>query len=155
MNQLEFSYEESGAVKKIDQLLQVWKQIVGMTNESFSCKVTPKYMAWRAKKVEDMVIPSGTEDVQFMEESPKVPFELEIAKQAFEEEKKKMRIESRKQQVKAKKWQEQAKIQEDRLRKMSMSHETSQKNYKKLNEDMVKLERKFKYASLTASLGLP
>ena len=38
---------------------------------------------------------------------------------------------------------------------MSMSHETSQKNYKKLNEDMLKLERKFKCAGLRASLGLP
>ena len=38
---------------------------------------------------------------------------------------------------------------------MSMSHETSQKNYKKLNEDMVKLERKFKYVDLRASFGLP
>ena len=46
-------------------------------------------------------------------------------------------------------------MQEDRLRKMSISHETSQKNYKKLNEDMVKLEKKFKYAGLRASIGLP
>ena len=46
-------------------------------------------------------------------------------------------------------------MQEDRLRKMSINHETSQKTYKKLNEDMVKLERKFKYAGLKVSLGLP
>ena len=38
---------------------------------------------------------------------------------------------------------------------MSVSYETSQKNYNMLNEDMVKLERKFKYVGLKASLGLP
>ena len=46
-------------------------------------------------------------------------------------------------------------MQEDRLRKMSVSYETSQKNFKMLNKDMVKLDRKFKYAGLRASLGLP
>ena len=50
-----------------------------------------------------MVIPVGIEDVQFEEELPGMPSELEIAKQMFKEEKKKMRIESRKQQEKAKK----------------------------------------------------
>ena len=39
--------------------------------------------------------------------------------------------------------------------KMSVNYETSQKNFKMLNEDMVKLDRTFKYASLRASLGLP
>ena len=46
-------------------------------------------------------------------------------------------------------------MQEDRLRKMSANYETSKKSYKKLNEDMVKLERKFKYAGLRPFLGLP
>ena len=66
-----------------------------------------------------------------------------------------MRIESRKQQEKTEKWKEYAEVQEDRQRKMSVSYETSQKNFKMLNEDMVKLDRKFKYAGLRASLGLP
>ena len=52
------------------------------------------------------------EDVQFEEELPEMPSELEIAKQMFEEEKKKMRIESHKQQEKAKKWKEYAEVQE-------------------------------------------
>ena len=38
---------------------------------------------------------------------------------------------------------------------MSINYETSQKNFNVLNEDMVKLDRKFKYAGLRASLGLP
>ena len=102
-----------------------------------------------------MVIPFEIEDVQFEEELPEMPSELEIAKQMFEEEKKKMRIESRKQQEKAEKWKEYAEEQENRLCKMSVSYETSQKNFKMLNEDMVKFDRKFKYAGLRASLGLP
>ena len=97
LSQLEFSYEESGAIKKVDQLLQIWKQIVRMSTGNLSCKVTPEYMVWRAKKVEDVIIPLGMEDVQFEEELLEMPSELEIAKQMFEEEKKKMRIESRKQ----------------------------------------------------------
>ena len=84
-----------------------------------------------------------------------MPSELEIAKQMFEEEKKKMRTESRKQQEKAKKWKEHAEVQEDRLRKMSVSYETSQKNFKMLNEDMVKLDRKFKYAITGHPLASP
>ena len=77
-----------------------------------------------------------------------------VMTQIFEEKKKKMRIESRKQQEKVEKWKEHAEVQEDRLRKMSVSYETSQKNFKILNEDMVKLDRKFKYAGLRASLDL-
>ena len=46
-------------------------------------------------------------------------------------------------------------MQENRLRKMSANYETSTKNYQQLNEDMVKLERKFKYTGLRTSLGLP
>ena len=125
LNQLDFSYEELGAMKKVDQLLQVWKQTVRMSTGNLNCKVTPEYMVWRAKKVEDMVIPPGMEDVQFREESPEMLSEFEIAKQMFEEEKKKMRIESRKQQEKIEKWKELAETQKDWLRKMSVSYETS------------------------------
>ena len=65
-----------------------------------------------------------------------------------------MRIESQKQQE-AEKWEEQAEMQEDRLCKMSLNYETFKKDNQKLNEEMVKLERKFKYVGLKASLGLP
>ena len=66
-----------------------------------------------------------------------------------------MRIISRKQQEEIERWREQAEMQEDRLQKMSINYEASKKNYQQLNEDMVKLERKFKYAGLRTSLGLP
>ena len=125
LSQLDFSYEESGALKKIDQLLQVWKQTVRMSTGNLSCTVTSEYMVWKAKKIEDVVISFGMEDVQFEEELPEMPSELEIAKQMFEEEKKKMRVEGCKQQEKAAKWNEHAEVQEDRLRKMSVSYETS------------------------------
>ena len=90
-------------MKKVDQLLQVWKQTVKMSTGNLSCKATPEYMVWRANKVEDVVIPFGMEDVQSEEELPEMPSELEIAKQMFEEKKKKMRIEGRKQQEKSRK----------------------------------------------------
>ena len=44
LSQLDFSYEESGAMKKVDQLLQVWKQTVRMSTGNLSCTVTPEYM---------------------------------------------------------------------------------------------------------------
>ena len=62
---------------------------------------------------------------------------------------------SRKQQEEIERLREQAEMQEGRLWKMSTNYETSKKNYQQLNEDMVKLERKFKYAGLRTSLGLP
>ena len=101
LSQLDFSYKESGAMKKVDHLLQVWKQTVRMSIGNLSCKVTSEYMVWRANKVEDVVIPFEMEDVQSEEELPETQSELKIAKQMFEEEKKKMRIEGRKQQEKA------------------------------------------------------
>ena len=108
-----------------------------MSTGNLNCKVTPEYMVWRAKKVKNMVIPLGMEDVQFMEESSEMPSEFEIAKQIFEKEKKKMRIESCKQQKKAKKWKELAEAQKDRLCKISVSNEESQKNYKMLDRKSV------------------
>ena len=93
---------------------------------------------------------------EFVEKIPQEgSFDLEIAKQVFKDEKKKMRMVSRKQQEEIERWREEAEMQEDRLRKMSPNYETSKKNYQQLNEDMVKLERKFKYAGLRTSLGLP
>ena len=83
-------------MKKVDQLLQVWKQTVKMSTGNLNCKATPEYMVWRANKVENVVIPFGMEDVQSEEELSEMPSELEIAKQMFEKEKKKMRVESRK-----------------------------------------------------------
>ena len=65
-----------------------------------------------------------------------------------------MRIESQKQQE-VEKWKEQAEMQEDRLCRMSLNYETSKTDNQKLNKEMVKLERKFQYAGLKASLGLP
>ena len=97
LSQLDFSYEESGAMKKVDHLLQVWKKMVRMSIGNLTCKVTPEYTVWKANKAEDLVIPFGMEDVESEEELFEMPSELEIAKQMFEEKKKKMRIESRKQ----------------------------------------------------------
>ena len=118
-------------------------------------KFTAEYAIWKVRRSRNLVIPPAIE-AEFVEETPQEGLsDLEIAKQVFEEEKKKMRMISQKQQEEIEKWREEAEMQEDRLRKMSTNYETSKKNYQRLNEDMIKLERKFKYAGLKTSFGLP
>ena len=83
------------------------------------------------------------------------PSDLEIAKQVFEGEMKKMRIKSRKQQEKTKKWKKQAETHEGRLCRMSSDYDNAKEDKKRLNEEINVLKKKFKYASLKTSLGLP
>ena len=80
---------------------------------------------------------------------------MEIAKQVFDEEMKKMRVKSRKQQEKTERWKEQVGTHESRLRKMSTDYDKAKKDKKRLNEEINVLERKFKYAGLRMSHGLP
>ena len=80
---------------------------------------------------------------------------MEIAKQVFDEKMKKMRVKSRKQQEKIERWKEQAKMHEGRLREMSTYYGKDKEDRKRLNEEINVLERKFKYAGLRTSLGLP
>ena len=80
---------------------------------------------------------------------------MEIAKQVFDEEMKKMRIKSWKEQEETERWKEQAKMNEGRLRRMSTDYGKAKEDRKRLNEEINGLERKFKHASLRASLGLP
>ena len=83
------------------------------------------------------------------------PSDLEIAKQVFDEEMKKMRVKSRKQQEETERWKEQAEMHEGRLRGMSTDYGKAKEDRKRLNEEINVLERKFKYAGLRTSLGLP
>ena len=64
----------------------------------------------------------------------------------FDEEMKKMRIKS---------WKEQAKMNKGRLFRMSTDYGKAKEDGKRLNEEINGLKRKFKYAGLRASLGLP
>ena len=68
---------------------------------------------------------------------------------------KKMRIKSRKQQKEIEKWKKQAKTHKGRLRRMSTDYGKAKEDKKRLNEEINVLERKFKYASLRMSHGLP
>ena len=93
---------------------------------------------------------------ELIEEIPQEgPFDLEIAKQLFEAKIKKMRIKSRKQQEEIEKWKEQAETNESQLRRMSTNYGKSKEDKKRLNEEINVLERKFKYAGLRMSHGLP
>ena len=66
-----------------------------------------------------------------------------------------MRINSRKQQEKTERWKEKAEMHEGRLRRMSTDYGKAKEDRKRLNEKINVLERKFKYAGLKTSLGLP
>ena len=83
------------------------------------------------------------------------PSDLEIAKQLFEAEMKKMRIKSRKQQEKIEKWKEQAETHRGRLHRMFIDYGKAKEDKKRLNKEINVLERKFKYAGLRMSHGLP
>ena len=50
---------------------------------------------------------------------------------------------------------EQAKTHEGRLRRMSTDYDKAKEDKKRLNEEINMLERKFKYAGLRMSHGLP
>ena len=66
-----------------------------------------------------------------------------------------MRIKSRKQQNEAERWKEQTETHKSRLRRMSTDYCKAKKDKKRLNEEINVLERKFKYAGLRMSYGLP
>ena len=118
-------------------------------------KVTSKYTVWKTQRSRDLVLPSVVEG-EPTEGTPKEgPSNLEIAKQVFEEEKKKMRQESLRAQEEVEKWKDCAEMHEDRLRKMIVNFDKSKKDKKRLNDEINKLEKKFKYSGLRASLGLP
>ena len=68
---------------------------------------------------------------------------------------KRMRVKSRKQQEETEKWKEQAKMHEGRLRRMSTDYGKAKEDKKRFNEKINVLERKFKYAGLKMSHGLP
>ena len=68
---------------------------------------------------------------------------------------KKMRIKSRKQQGETEKWKKQAETHEGRLRRMFTNYGKAKKDKKRLNEEINVLEKKFKYAGLKRSYGLP
>ena len=68
---------------------------------------------------------------------------------------KKMKVKSRKQKEKTERWKEQAEMNKDRLRRMSTDYGKAKKDRKRLNEEINVLERKFKYAGLRTSHGLP
>ena len=95
-------------------------------------------------------------DREPIEEAPQEgPSDLEIAKQVFDEEMKRMRVKGQKQQDETERWKEQAEIHEGRLRRMSTDYGKAKEDRKRLNEEINVLERKFKYAGLRTSLGLP
>ena len=81
--------------------------------------------------------------------------DLEIAKQVFDEETKKMRVKSQKQQEEAERWKKQVETHESRLRRMSTDYGKAKEDKKRFNEKINVLERKFKYAGLKMSHGLP
>ena len=83
------------------------------------------------------------------------PSHLEIDKQVFDEEMKKMRVKSQKQQEEIERWKEQVETHKGRLPRMSTDYGKAKKDKKRLNEEMNVLERKFKYAGLRMSHGLP
>ena len=153
--QLEFSYDDSMASKEIDRIVKSWKQTFRVDTGLVGNKVTMEYAVWKTRRPRDLMIPPMMEKEPIDEIPQEGPSDLEIAKQLFEVEMKKMRIKSRKQQGETEKWKKQAETHEGRLRRMFTDYGKAKKDKKRLNEEINVLERKFKYAGLRMSYGLP
>ena len=141
------------ASKEIDRIVKSWKQTFRVNTDLVGNKVTMEYAVWKVRRPRDLMIPP------MMDRKPITPQEgpsdLEIAKQVFDEEMKKMKVKSRKQQEEIERWKEQAEMNEGRLCRMSTAYGKAKKDKKRLNEEINVLEKKFKYAGLRTSLGLP
>ena len=150
---MEFSYDDPMASKEIDQIVKSWKQAFRVNTGLVGNKVTMEYVVWKARRPQDLMIPP------MMDREPIVPQEgpsdLEIAKQVFDEEMRKMRIKSQKEQEETEKWKEQAEMNEGRLRRMSTDYGKAKEDWKRLNEEINVLERKFKYAGSEHPLASP
>ena len=114
-----------------------------------------EYATWKAQRSRDLMIPPMMEREPINEVSQEGPSDLKITKQVFEGEMKKMRIKSRKQQEETERWKKQAETHEGQLRRMSTDYSKAKEDKKRLNEEINVLERKFKYAGLRMSHGLP
>ena len=153
--QLEFSYDDSIASKEIDRIVKSWKQTFRINTGLVGNKVTMEYAVWKARRPQDLMIPSMMEREPIDKVPQKGPSDLEITKQVFEGEMKKMRVKSRKQKEKTKRWKEQAETHKSRLHRMSTDYGKANEDKKRLNEEINVLEMKFKYAGLRMSHGLP
>ena len=134
------------APKEIDRIVKSWKQTFRVNTCLVGNKVTMEYALWKARKPRDLMSPL------MMDREPIAPQEgpsdLEIAKQLFDEEMRKMRIKSRKEQEETERWKGQVEMNEGRLQRMSIDYGKAKEDWKRLNEEINGLEKKFKHAGL-------
>ncbi|XP_052489796.1 uncharacterized protein LOC128042489 [Gossypium raimondii] len=83
--QSEFSYKCDGYKKKIREMTNAWRQTHRLKRLSVGPSMTPEYISWLGRRVNDNIPVPGQGDSQLVEKHVHmVPSELEIIKQDFE-----------------------------------------------------------------------
>nr|XP_012466345.1 unnamed protein product [Gossypium raimondii] len=83
--QSEFSYKCDGYKKKIREMTNAWRQTRRLKRLSIGPSMTPEYISWLGRRVNDNIPVPGQGDSQLVEKHVHmVPSELEIIKQDFE-----------------------------------------------------------------------
>ena len=95
--QLEFSYDDSMASKKIDQIVKFWKPTFRVNTGLVGNKITMEYTVWKARRPWNLMTFSMMDRESINEIPQKGPSDLEIAKHVFDEKMKRMKVKSRKQ----------------------------------------------------------
>nr|XP_012466406.1 unnamed protein product [Gossypium raimondii] len=83
--QSEFSYKCDGYKKKIREMTNAWRQTHRLKRLSVGPSMTPEYISWLGRRVNDNIPVPGQGDSQLVEKHVHmVPSKLEIIKQDFE-----------------------------------------------------------------------
>ena len=81
---MEFSYDDSMASRKIDHVVNSWKQTFRINTGLVSNKVTMEYAVWKARRPQDLMILPMMDRELINKVRQEGPSNLEIAKQVFE-----------------------------------------------------------------------
>ncbi|MFQ6629962.1 hypothetical protein Gotur_007686 [Gossypium turneri] len=84
--QCEFSYKDNGYKKKIQEMSSAWNQTRRMKRLTVGLIVTPEYIEWWGRRINDNISGPSQGDIQPTQKHPQVvPSELEIIKQILKE----------------------------------------------------------------------
>ena len=83
LNQFEFMYGQSREIKEVNHLVFAWKHPHWMRLGNILEKVTPEYVVWRSKKIEDIVLLPSRMKVPTLDPPPRQPYETEIVRSKF------------------------------------------------------------------------
>ncbi|XP_016706983.2 centrosomal protein of 135 kDa-like [Gossypium hirsutum] len=148
--QCEFSYKCDGYKKKIREMTNSWRQTRRLKRLAVGPSMTPEYIEWLNRRINDNIPVPGQGDSQFVEKHVHmVPSELEIIKQDFE--RRNSELEKKIEQMEGEKMNLRLNIDVQKL-----ETEGLRKGKRKVEEDLNSLKTDYKRLRLsvrTAGLG--